>query len=783
MLKEMSNLQFGEFTLNLRMRELRRNETLLPVSGKAFDLLVYMASNPGRPLTKSELLDAVWPELAVEESNLSQNVFLLRKVLGSGSDGPIKTLAGRGYQFAAEVTEVEPASPDSLPRPSVEAATQSITVEATQTRMIVEHDFEERISWRPTRRTKIAAAVIVVGILAAGGWLFWQHWLDRSGGDPVKVVLTNLSGTTGDPILDRSLTDALRMDLVQSPYVSVVSASAIRATLTQMTHKPDEALTPVTAREVCERTNSQAVLSGSVARVGQHFLVTEEATSCVDGSVLAQSKREAENAEDLPHSIDKLAESLRQKLGESRRSIARFSTPLFPMNTVSLEALKDYSQASQLSAQGKWAEAIAMQKQAIAADPNFAAAYYDLAAAYISNGDFINGRAILQKAYAVRDNATEPVRFAINALYSQYSTEDLYEAERNNRNWVQRYPNSATAWNLLSVVQRDLAHFADATESSKRVLALVPGNQGMYANLAYHQARMGDFKGAQATCDLAIARHLDGDRIRNEYVGIARLLNDASMFKAQEDWANAHPDATFVQFELANVAAGEGRFTDARRLMEKTTAAFRREGLNDFANTANKAFGINLMESGDRVGGLQMFRSAPVDPENGNELEGLVEAGDSKTALAYLHAMHLKYPQGTLWNQYYGPHIEALVALANHKPQEAVTLLDAARSLDNRDLDMPKLRADAYLAAGQPLLAEKEYRAVLAHHQFDPTLAPYPLSWLGLGRALAAQGKTKDAIDAYQHFLALWAHADPDALYLKQGKQELALLQNRLTAH
>ena len=60
MLKEMSNLQFGEFTLNLRLRELRRQEKVLPVSGKAFDLLVYMASNPGRPLTKTELLDAVW---------------------------------------------------------------------------------------------------------------------------------------------------------------------------------------------------------------------------------------------------------------------------------------------------------------------------------------------------------------------------------------------------------------------------------------------------------------------------------------------------------------------------------------------------------------------------------------------------------------------------------------------------------------------------------------------------------------------------------------------------
>ena len=94
MLKEMSSLQFGDFVLDRRLRELRRGETVLSIPGKAFDLLSYMAANAGRPLTKSELLDAVWPETTVEESNLTQNVFLLRKVLGSGSDGPIKTLAG-----------------------------------------------------------------------------------------------------------------------------------------------------------------------------------------------------------------------------------------------------------------------------------------------------------------------------------------------------------------------------------------------------------------------------------------------------------------------------------------------------------------------------------------------------------------------------------------------------------------------------------------------------------------------------------------------------------------
>jgi adenylate cyclase len=194
MLKEMSNLQFSDFTLNRHLRELRRDGVLLPVSGKAFDLLAYMVENPGRPLSKSELLDAVWPETSVEEANLSQNVFLLRKVLGSGAEGPIKTLPGRGYQFAAQVTpallELIPQT-HRLPASEPESVTGSaLTLEATHTRMVVESEVEEQISFPLPRVAGLAAAAIVLALAGWFGWTKWQRWLDHTGGDPVQVVLT-----------------------------------------------------------------------------------------------------------------------------------------------------------------------------------------------------------------------------------------------------------------------------------------------------------------------------------------------------------------------------------------------------------------------------------------------------------------------------------------------------------------------------------------------------------------------------------------------------------------
>ena len=104
--------------------------------------------------------------------------------------------------------------------------------------------------------------------------------------------------------------------------------------------------------------------------------------------------------------------------------------------------------------------------------------------------------------------------------------------------------------------------------------------------------------------------------------------------------------------------------------------------------------------------------------------------------------------------------------------------MEPTRQVDKREnLSVPRFRADVYFAAGQLKVAEKEYRDILAHPEVDPTAAAIPLSWLGLGRALAAEGNRTASIDTYQHFLTLWAHADPDAMYLKQAKQEFATLQ------
>lgn len=99
--------RFDEFELVLSSRAFLRNGARLPLSPKAFEVLTHLVSNPGRVLTKEEILKAVWPESFVEESNLAQHISSLRKILANRSSY-IVTIPGRGYQITAKVYVASP---------------------------------------------------------------------------------------------------------------------------------------------------------------------------------------------------------------------------------------------------------------------------------------------------------------------------------------------------------------------------------------------------------------------------------------------------------------------------------------------------------------------------------------------------------------------------------------------------------------------------------------------------------------------------------------------------
>src|SRR5580693_6061517 len=100
--------QFGEFQIDARARTLRRKKASVSLNFRAFDMLLYFVQNPGRVLTREELLKNVWPDTFVDEHNLAQSISVLRRALEEkpGDNTYIVTLPGRGYQFASAVRAV-----------------------------------------------------------------------------------------------------------------------------------------------------------------------------------------------------------------------------------------------------------------------------------------------------------------------------------------------------------------------------------------------------------------------------------------------------------------------------------------------------------------------------------------------------------------------------------------------------------------------------------------------------------------------------------------------------
>src|SRR6185369_3564652 len=141
--------EFGPFRLEPATRRLLRAGAALPLTPKAFDTLLLLVQNHERVVEKEEVLRRVWPDAVVEESNLAQNVFTLRKTLGDSPEGArfIATVPRRGYRFVAPVVHSRAMAATLRAAPAADAAARR----------------------RPGRALELALAALAVLLLPLAG--------------------------------------------------------------------------------------------------------------------------------------------------------------------------------------------------------------------------------------------------------------------------------------------------------------------------------------------------------------------------------------------------------------------------------------------------------------------------------------------------------------------------------------------------------------------------------------------------------------------------------------
>jgi eukaryotic-like serine/threonine-protein kinase len=234
----------------------------------------------------------------------------------------------------------------------------------------------------------IAGAVGAGAVVAAlAGWLYNTRRADALN-ETDTIVLADFINKTGEPVFDDTLRQGLAAQLEQSPFLSLVSEQRVEQTLRQMGRPPDTKLSPEIARELCERTASKAYLSGSISSMGSQYVIGASAVNCQTGDYLAQEQLTADSKEHVLKALSSASTKLRERLGESLKTIQKLDTPIEQATTPSLEALQAYSLGRKtMLGKGDYTDAVPSLQHAIRLDPKFAMAYASLGTCYHNLGE------------------------------------------------------------------------------------------------------------------------------------------------------------------------------------------------------------------------------------------------------------------------------------------------------------------------------------------------------------------------------------------------------------
>ncbi len=556
--------RFAEFVLDPCRRTLARADSPVSLTPKAFDVLLFLAQNPNRLVTKEELLQAVWGDAFVEEGNLTQYISHLRKALGDNSEDNrlIVTIARKGYQFTARVTAAEAA--DTARHSTFQAvATETLETDVRPAEFLS----RENITKSPPRfrLRKWFAAAALLTVLAVGFWLYWshRHQVTLSGTD--TIVLADVINETTDPVFDDALDTALRYELGQTPYLNVLGDDKILGTLTQLNLPPTTKLTPDVARQICDKTNSKLVISQSIGDAGNSYHLQMRALDCGSGATLAKEQVDIAKRNEVVHELGVTAAHLRAKLGEPAHSLARFNQPLEKALSASLEALQAAAQGGKRYLAGDVEGALKLYQRAVELDPNFGVAYGAIGSAHGALGHFDQEAASFARAYHLRDRMMEKSRLNTELIYYSNVTGELDNAYSVLVRALELFPRDVYFHRNLANTLFPLGQLNRAADAEDETARLGPSPLH-FAWAAFGNIIASRFNEARSWLAQADALKFDSPMLRMQKFRLAFIEGDRSTFGRIFDGEADGPNRVLFLRERALLEAQQGHFDSADRL-------------------------------------------------------------------------------------------------------------------------------------------------------------------------------------------------------------------------
>src|ERR1035437_8762015 len=465
----------------------------------------------------------------------------------------------------------ESSSPIAQPPSSASGSSPALAPSSSSSAVqVADKVTEAPVAGRKLWKVLVPAAVILLAAAIGGAF-----YLRSRPATPVTkaapltekdtVVLADFTNSTGDPVFDGTLKQALAVDLEQSPFLNILSDSKVGETLKLMGRAPTEHVTADVARELCLRTGSNAVLGGSISILGSQYIVGLEALACNTGDNLAKEQAEAPSKEGVLKALTTAATAIRARLGESLASVQRFDVPV-EATTPSLEALKAYSMGITTARTKGDAEAVPFMKRALELDPNFAMADVGLAVQYSNLGQASLAADYARKAYDLRDRVSDREKYRISAFYFQYVTGEVEKATEAYELWAKSYPRDQVPRGNLGFIYAALGQYEKAIAETEAQQKLEPTIVG-YGNQASNYMNVNRLKDAHQTLQEAQQKNFDGWIIRSNLYALAFLSGDTAEMERQVAWAAGRPgEEDQILNTHADTQAYYGRLEKARDL-------------------------------------------------------------------------------------------------------------------------------------------------------------------------------------------------------------------------
>jgi serine/threonine protein kinase/Flp pilus assembly protein TadD len=625
------------------------------------------------------------------------------------------------------------------------------------------------------RVSMILAATAALVIFSIVGWFFFNRQPALHEKD--TVLLTDFDNKTGDEVFDGALKQALAIELLRSPFLNLFPEPQVRQQLALMGRAPNERVTAEIAGEICVRSNLKALIAGSIAPLGSHYVITLEAINGQSGDSLARQQVEAESREQVLRALAQAASQLREKLGESLSSIQKSEQPLTIATTSRLEAFKAWSRGVENSYSGRMMEAISFYRRAIELDPEFAQAYSILATIYGNTGRPGLAAEYAKKGYELRDRVSESEKLLITNFYYAFAIGDLSKKIEVLKLITNSNPRDWSGPLDLAHTYRQIGQLEQSVTQAHEAIRRNPYFAGSHRALVLALFQLNHFAEAKDSIAQALQQRINHTDFHYVLYQIAFAEGDQASMQEQIDWLSGKPD----EYLGSDWQSGSAAFAGQWRKCE--ASAGRAIGLTAHGDTIEIAaryateqsirgaiFGDYRRAKEEAAKGLELARGRASLPR---AALALALCGEVSQARLLVDETIKLYPDDTVINAIWVPVIRAAIELQRGNASRAIELLQPASRYESAAEYWPQyLRGSSYVKLGRGAEAAAEFQKIL-DNRGQGSLSPlYPMAYLGLARAWGAAGDRSRSRKASDDFFALWKDADPDLRVLIDAKKE-----------